>query len=323
MKDRTLEVLNVLKKNFGNFVSGQEIGKILGISRVAVYKIIKKLISEGYRIKKVKNLGYKLLNLPFSPQDLLNENLKVVRQIYFYKSTTSTMDVAKELVSKNSNIENVLVIAETQTKGRGRLQREWFSPKGGLWFSLILKPKVSPDKIFFLNYVFSLAVVKTLKRYEINAKTKWPNDVVVDDKKICGILIETDTELDKVNWCIIGVGINVNIDSKFFLQNKLDATSVFEQTGKKVDLTEFNRILFKEIDILYDEFIKLNYDRILKDWCLNSVTFGRRVKILTLTDIIVGKAVGISPQTGALIVETPQGIKHILSGDCIHLRVKK
>lgn len=320
MTEKSFKVLKILKENFGNFVSGEKIAKMLGISRVAVYKIIKKLISEGYRIKKVKNLGYKLLNLPFLPQDLLNENLKIVKQVYFYKKTTSTMDVAKELVSQNSNIENVLVIAEIQTKGKGRLQRKWFSPKGGLWFSLILKPTVPPDKIFILNYVFSLAVVNTLKKYSVVAKTKWPNDVVVDNKKICGILIEADTEIDRINWCIVGVGINVNIEARFFLKYRLTATSVFEQVGEKVDLTEFVKLLFKEIEVLYESFVKLNYEKIIKDWCIHSATIGREVKVETLTEIIKGKAVGISPQTGALLVKTPSGVKQVLSGDCIHLR---
>ncbi|MCX7715793.1 MAG: biotin--[acetyl-CoA-carboxylase] ligase [Endomicrobia bacterium] len=321
MKNTHLGVISILRENFGNYVSGEKIAKFLNISRVAVYKIIKKLLSEGYKIKSTKNLGYKLLNIPFLPQELLKENFKIVKQVYFYKTISSTMDIAKEIVNKNKDIENVLVIAEKQTKGKGRIKRRWFSPKGGVWFSLILKPNITPDKVFLLNYVFSLSVVNILKKYSIDAKTKWPNDVVVDDKKICGILIEADTELDRLNWCIVGVGINVNIKSQFFLKHNLQATSMYELLGKKVDLNEFLKNLFHELEIQYNKFVEGKIQEIISLWSLFCSTLGRKVKVITINEEIEGKVLKIHPETGALIVKTQSGeIKKILSGDCLHLR---
>lgn len=321
MENNTLKVLEILKQNYGKFVSGEKIARLLKISRVAVYKIVKNLIAEGYKIKKVKNLGYKIINFPFSPQDLLKENISIVKQVYFYKSVNSTMDVAKEIVEKNNDVENVLVIAETQTKGKGRLKRQWFSPKGGIWFSLILRPNVTPDKIFQLNYVFSLAVANTLRKYSIDAKTKWPNDVVVDDKKICGILIEADVEVDRLNWCIVGVGINVNINRKFFLRHNLQATSISEILGKNVDLNEFLRNLFKELETQYDKFISGRVQEIVYLWSKICSTLGRKVKIVTIDKEIVGKALKILPQTGELMIKTSSNeIKRISFGDCLHLR---
>lgn len=321
MKNNYSKVIDILKKNLGKYFSGEKIAKLLNTSRVAVYKIIKNLIKEGYKIEKKKNLGYKLISIPFSPQELLKENLSVVKKVYHYKTTTSTMDVAKQILKENPNAENVLVVADKQLQGRGRLQRSWFSPEGGLWFSLILRPKVTPDKIFFLNYVFSLSVVNTLRKYLIDAKTKWPNDVVIDSKKICGILIETDAEIDKVNWCIVGVGVNVNIKKEFFVKNKLQATSVYAQLNKEVDLTEFTRLLFKEIEHQYKIFQKEEYKKIVNQWCKYSSTIGENVEVITINGVVKGKALGIDNKTGALLVKTRSGkTEHVLSGDCIHLR---
>lgn len=320
MQTNYLKVLSLLYENLGNFVSGQKIAKDLRVSRVAVYKMIKKLMEKGYKIYRKKNLGYKLVEIPFFPQLLLKEKLEIVRDVYYYPKITSTMDVSKELIANNPKINYTLVIAQTQTKSKGRLQRKWLSPCGGIWFSLILKPEISSDKLFLLNYLFSLGVVNTLKDYGLDAKTKWPNDVLVGDKKICGILIETDAEIDKVNWCIVGVGINVNIKEEYFEKHKLQATSVFVELKKEVDLNEFLKKLFKNIDSLY-KLMKLDYKQLISLWCKNSSTLGRKVEIITLNKKIVGEAIGVSEDTGSLLLKTYNGkIESISSGDCVHLR---
>ncbi|MCS7231323.1 MAG: biotin--[acetyl-CoA-carboxylase] ligase [Elusimicrobiota bacterium] len=319
--DNYLKVIKILKENQDKFISGEKIAKMCGISRVGVYKIIKKLISEGYEIKKNKKLGYKLLFSAFSPEDILKKNLSIVSKIYHFKKTSSTMDVAKKILDETPNIENVLIIADIQTSGKGRLQRKWFSPKGGLYFSLILKPQISPNIVFNLNYLFSLSIAEVLREnYNISATTKWPNDVVVEDKKISGILIEIDTEIDKLNWCIVGVGVNLNINKEFFIKNKLQATSVLELTNKKVDINEFLSKLLEKIDLYYKDFIKNEYKQIIEKWSKISSTLGREVEIITLTTKIKGKAIKLQQDTGALLVETPSGIKEVLSGDCVHLR---
>jgi len=321
MKNNTLKIIEILKTNFGHFISGGEIAKIVGISRVGVYKIINKFIKEGHKIKKNKKLGYKLVELPFLPQELLKQNFEIPKQVVFYKETTSTMDVAKQFVQQNNDFDKILVIAEKQTKGKGRIQRQWFSPKGGLWFSLIFTPDISPKEIFILNFLFSLSVANLLReRYSINATTKWPNDVVVGDKKICGILIEADTEIDKVNWCIVGVGVNLNINNEFFERHKLQATSVSVLLGKNVDLTKFLIELFEEINKRYKVFVEKKYKKIIEEWKKISSTIGKVVKVITLNETICGKAVDVSSQTGALVIKTSSGKKEILSGDCIHLR---
>jgi BirA family biotin operon repressor/biotin-[acetyl-CoA-carboxylase] ligase len=321
MKDNIYKTLEILKDNFNNFISGEKIAKTLGITRVGVYKIINKLIKEGYKIEKNKKLGYKLVELPFLPQELLKQNFEIPKQVVFYKEITSTMDVAKQIVRQNNDFDKILVIAEKQTKGKGRIQRQWFSPKGGLWFSLILTPNISPKEIFILNFLFSLSVANLLReRYSINATTKWPNDAVVGDKKICGILIEADTEIDKVNWCIVGVGVNLNINDEFFEKHKLQATSVSVLLGKNVDLTKFLIELFEEINRWYKVFVEKKYNKIVEEWKKNSSTIGKVVKVITLNETICGKAVDVSSQTGGLVIKTPSGKKEILSGDCIHLR---
>ncbi|MFN3550307.1 MAG: biotin--[acetyl-CoA-carboxylase] ligase [Endomicrobiia bacterium] len=320
MKNKTLKVLEVLKQNFGSFVSGENIAKLLKISRAGVYKIVNKLNKEGYHIIKNKKLGYKLINKKFAPEEVLKQNFRLIKKIYYYKTTDSTMNVAKEILTQQQ-IDKVLIIAEKQTEGKGRIQRRWFSPKGGIYFSLILKPQISPNKIFILNYLFSVAIAEVLrKKYFVNATTKWPNDVVVNDKKICGILIEADTEIDNVNWCIVGVGVNVNIKKEFFLNHDLNATSILAETKINYDLTKFLIDLLYEIDKWYQMFLKKNYSDIIKRWVEISSTVGKQVEVITFNERIQGKAVKILQETGALVVKTKSGFREILSGDCIHLR---
>ncbi len=321
-KNKTLKVLEVLKQNFGNFVSGENIAKLTKISRAGVYKIINKLNKEGYKIIKSKKLGYKLIHTSLLPEEILKQNFKFINEIYYYKKTTSTMNIAEEIINKkNQKIDKILIITEKQTEGKGRIQRRWFSPKGGIYFSLILKPQISPKNIFILNYLFSVAVAETLrKKYFINATTKWPNDVLVNDRKICGILIETNTEIDNVNWCIVGVGINVNIKEYFFVQNDIKATSVLAETKISCNLTKFLIDLFYEIDKWYQIFIQGEYLDIVNRWVELSSTINRKVEIVTFNERIQGKAIKILPQTGALVVKTKYGLKEVLSGDCVHLR---
>lgn len=320
MVSKILEVLDVLKQNFNKFVSGEKISKIVGISRVGVYKIINKLISEGFEIKKQKKLGYKLVSYPFLPEEILRQNFNIIKKVYFYKKISSTMDLAKEIISQQKEYDKSLILALEQTEGKGRLQRKWFSPKGGLYFSLIIKPNIPPFEVFMLNFVFSLSVVETLKEYGVNANTKWPNDVLVDNKKICGILIETDTEIDKVNYCIVGVGVNVNIDNQFFKKHKLEATSIYALTNKKVDFTQFFIFLLKKVEYWYEIFEKKEYDKIVNEWKKYSSTIGKIVEIQTLEGKIIGKAIDVSSK-GTLIIKTSSKQEiEILSGDCIHLR---
>ncbi len=321
-KNNVIQVLEILKKNKNKFISGEKISTQLGISRVSVHKIVHNLISEGYKIFCSKTRGYKFISSSLiSPEELLNTKISVIKKIYYYRKVSSTMDIAKEIVIKNPNEDKILILAEQQTHGRGRIQRKWFSPKGGLYFSLILKPQVSPQEIFFINYIFSSCVTETIRKdFSIQVTTKWPNDVVFKDKKICGILVETDTEIDKVNWVIVGVGVNLNIPQKFFTQHKLNATSVLSITKQKVDITKFLISLFQTVEKYYELFEQKKFDMIIQKWYSFSSTIGQKVKILTQNNIIKGKAINVSPQTGALIVETPSGTKEVLCGDCIHLR---
>jgi BirA family biotin operon repressor/biotin-[acetyl-CoA-carboxylase] ligase len=231
------------------------------------------------------------------------------------------MEVAKKMISENPNLDNFMVISETQTIGKGRIQRKWFSPPGGIYFSLLIKPKISPQEVFLLNYLFSLSVVEVFKQhYSVEATTKWPNDVIVKNKKICGILIESDIEIDKVNWCIVGVGININIEKNFFVKHNLKATSLSEIIKRKVDLTEFLILLFEKINKWFDVFNKKTYNKLISEWKKNSSTIGKKVKVITFNETIKSIALDISPTTGALIIKTPTGTQEILSGDCFHLR---
>ncbi len=223
------KILNILRDRKEGYISGEELSKKLGISRTAIWKHIQALKREGYKINSQKRSGYSLISVP----DLLlryeiEKGLKTKilgKKIYHFKEIGSTNDFATELARKGIG-EGAIVIAETQTKGKGRLGREWSSPFGGLWLSIILKPKILPTQAPRMTVIAALGAAKTIKKlYSLDAFIKWPNDVLIRSqisdiryqmKKVCGILTEMGAEQDTVNYVVIGIGANLNVDIKKF-----------------------------------------------------------------------------------------------------------
>jgi len=188
--------------------------------------------------------------------------------IVFLREVGSTNDYAKELASYGAP-EGTVVIAETQTAGRGRLGREWVSPKGGLYFSIVLRPKLSASEAVKLVFVAGLAVAEVLaEMYGISVETKWPNDVLVNGKKICGILSEMNTTAEKVNYAIVGIGLNANVDveKKFQGQLKAVVTSLKNELGRRVPLEELFRIILERLENKYDLYINEGFSSVLQKW---------------------------------------------------------
>jgi len=245
------------------------------------------------------------------------------RNILFSREVDSTNKWAKKLAMYGAG-EGTVAIAETQMKGRGRLDREWISPTGGLWFSLILRPNLSPTEAVSLTFVAGLAVAKVLREmFDLGAETKWPNDVLVNGRKICGVLAEMNTTGETVNFVVVGVGVNVNFDVEnvFPEQLKEVATSLEKELGRKVKLENLFRALLERLESLYELFIKEGFDSILEEWKNYAGFLNRHVEVTGPTEKLSGYALDVDHE-GALVLRLEnRTIRHVFVGD-ISLRTK-
>ena len=214
---------------------------------------------------------------------------------------------------KQNAEEGTIVISEIQTQGRGRKQRSWSSPAGGIWLSIILKPPLQINKAMIITMAASIAVRNAIKEItNLSPTIKWPNDLLCNGKKICGILTELDAEIDTINHLILGIGINVN--------NTIDpelthcATSLQQEAQKKISIVDLIKHLLTNFDTLYQNIQRKEYQTIRNQWLENTDTIGRTVRIDSGTNIIEGTALGITEE-GHLIIETNTGKTRILSGD--------
>lgn len=315
-------VLDELKKNKGKYISGEELSKKIGVSRTSVWKYINKLKEEGYVIESSTNKGYVLIESPDAlyPNEikgLMNTKL-IGKEIIFLESVDSTNNYAKKM-GEGEFQEGTLIIAEEQTAGRGRLGREWISPKGkGIWMTIMLKPDIKPEQAAQITLIAAFAVVLGIKNIcNIDAMIKWPNDVVVNGKKLCGILTEMGAEIDRINYLIAGIGINANIDEKDFADSGLNiATSIKIQKGRDIDRKLLISDIIKNFEELYINFIeKGSIEYIIKDYKKVSATLGKDVRILEKGEEWHGLALDINNQ-GHLIVKMDDGtIKEISSGE--------
>ena len=251
------KVIKAILDSGENFMSGEQLSKKLGISRTAVWKHINALREEGYNIESVNKKGYRLAE---KPDDILSsENIAynlptefIGKKVIHLDTVGSTNDYAKEIGNKVSG--GTLIISEQQTKGKGRLGRVWKSKSGdGIWMSLIIKPKIEPYKAPFLTLVAGASVVKALSNLGVEASIKWPNDIIVHNKKICGILTELSAEMERVNYVVIGIGINIKtIDFPDEIKEK--ATSLYKE-GYKLSRVDIVRQFCIEFEKLYKGYI--------------------------------------------------------------------
>ena len=244
------------------------------------------------------------------------------REIHHFAEVTSTNDVAKELATKGAE-EGTVVISETQTLGRGRLGREWASPEGGIWFSTILRPEVAPKDASKLTFVAAVAVARAIREaFNLDAEVKWPNDVLISEKKVCGILTETSTKGDVVNFVVVGVGINANVSLDSFpesLRNSL--TSLKEELEEEIEREEFLRALLEELEQYYTMFMRKKFDLILEEWRNLAGFLGQYVEVLSFDEKIRGRAVNVD-RNGALMIKLENGtVKKVTSGDVTVRRV--
>jgi len=298
-------------QDYGDHLSGEILSEQLGISRVSIWKHIRSLKEDGYVIDASAR-GYRLVSSP----DLMlpYEFPGLEERIHYFPEIGSTMDAARELARKGAK-EGTIVIAEAQAHGRGRLSREWLSPKGGIYFTLILRPRISPAYAPRINLMASVAVATTIKKlFGLNAELKWPNDVLIEDRKVCGILAEMDAEMDVINFVNVGIGINANTSVPQFVKT---ATSLKDVLGREISRKDFLSVLLGEIE--WQQALLMEAD-LIEEWKKLSGTLNKYVRILSPREVIVGRAIDIDT-TGALILKERSGsLKKALAGDCIHLR---
>ena len=305
MKSQLLKILN----ENTDFISGEALSKHLGVSRVAVWKHIQKLQACGYDIHSGPK-GYRLIQSPDVPFPW--EIPERESRIHFFETTDSTMDIARELARKGCP-DFTVVIAETQTSGRGRMDRNWWSPQGGLYFTLVLRPHIPPVMSPLVNFGAAFVLARTLQEFcGVDARVKWPNDVLIHGRKVSGMLSEMEAAGDQVSFVNIGIGINMNNDLPPDLPY---ATSIKNISGKPYSRKAF---LAEFLDRLETRIYQPDPASVIAEWKSCSATLGQPVRIVTRKGVTEGMAVDVDP-TGALVVRTADGVlEKIFYGDCFH-----
>ena len=247
-----------------------------------------------------------------------DSRIDFVKKLLVFNDIDSTNSTAKNLARAGAE-EGTVVIAQTQNKGRGRFDRIWQSPEGGMYLSIILRPKISLQYASLLTFVAALTVVKTIHSYGLSATIKWPNDVRVQRKKIAGILLESEINGDHIEYVIVGIGINLNIDIQKLPSNiRSCSTSISSEVGSPIRYDEFFRTLFKHFDELYKRFNENQFEGIIREWKTFTDTLGKSICVRTRTEQIQGIALDVD-RSGFLLLKTDRGeIRKIVSGDCLH-----
>lgn len=316
MKDM---LLAVLKDKADMYVSGEELSRKLGVSRTAVWKHIGSLRNEGYDIKSAPRRGYKLVAVPdlLLPAEI-SEGLRTSvlgKQIYYHTEADSTNRLAKKL-AMDGEPEGSVVLAEQQVAGKGRMGREWSSPAGGIWMSVILRPRLAPHQVQALTLTAAVAAVAaTYNATGVMTGIKWPNDLLLGGKKISGILTEVSAEMERVNYLILGVGFNANIPGEVFNERQLpEAGSLLTETGIPVKRALWVKLFLEKLEHYYLLAMREGFADIFHAWRRYSVTLGEEVEVHIAGRIETGVAVDID-SNGALQVKTGVGIETFMAGD--------
>lgn len=314
-------IVDFLKNGKDKFVSGEEIAKKLGVSRAAVWKHIQELRKTGYKISSSEHNGYHLQEVPdlLMPSEIQTD-LKteiIGKNISYHITTDSTNRIAKELAHDGA-ADGTVVIAEEQTGGKGRLGRSFFSPKyKSILMSIILKPNFLPHDAPKCTLMTAVAVANAMIRFGLKPAIKWPNDLLYDKRKIVGILTEISAEMSRINYIVIGIGINVNIDREEFPDDLQDiAASLSEMKGETVPRIDFLKALLEEFDKIYIEAVHNGFDEILNQWRKYNITLGKKIRVLPAggDEEFAAVAEDIDSE-GALIVKTEKGREKVYAGD--------
>lgn len=315
------KLLEAFTNSEQEYVSGQYLADVIGCSRTAVWKHIEELRKDGFELEAVRKKGYKILNLPKSVSaDRVQLGLKtefIGKVIHYEETVISTQKIA-HLLSHEGAVEGTVVIAEEQTGGRGRMDRVWHSPKStGVWMSLILRPKIPLQRAPQLTLLTAVAIVQAIQEItSLTPQIKWPNDILIEQQKVTGILTELQADADRIISVIIGMGLNVNqTEDDFPPALREIATSLRVKEGKEIDRAELIKVIFHKFETLYMIFLDKGFYPIKLLWESYAISIGKDITARTLNGTITGRALGITDE-GVLKVKDDCGeLHHIYSAD--------
>lgn len=323
-EERLLSLLRLQK----GYISGKIISKETGISTSGISKRIKILRKYGYNIESRHRVGYRLAgetNLPL-PWELTKvlDTLFVGKDKIIYRLTTdSTQNLAILLAEKNPNSDGIVIIAGEQKSGRGRQNRKWLSPKGGIWLSVVLRPRISASKITLLPFAAALAVCDTIKKTtQLDAKLRWPNDVTISGKKVAGILIDISMEAERINYAVVGIGINANVDSSAissYLEKGIKVTSLSDELGHKTNILDLTKVILERLEYYYMELKRCAPNTIIEEWKKNSDILYQKVAVMQNNRTIQGIAADVNDD-GSLLVRTNDSNNINVVASDIHVR---
>lgn len=313
------EILRLLRSADG-YISGQELCNRFGVSRTAVWKAINQLKEAGYEIEAQQNKGYRLMAAP----DLMTEaEIKslmhtewVAKEVLYFDTIDSTNTKAQELAEKGYP-SGTLVVADKQESGKGRRGRSWVSPSGtGIFMTLMIKPDINPNNASMLTLVAALAVAKAITSVTgEEALIKWPNDIVVNGKKVCGILTEMNAQFDYINHIVVGIGINVHNESFPEEISQMASSLMIEAGGKRFHRAQIIAETMSYFEQYYDTFLKTqDLSALVREYDELLVNRNKSVRVLDPKEPFDGKAMGITPR-GELIVDTWESRKLVSSGE--------
>lgn len=313
------KILNLLRSSQTGFYSGEELARKCGISRTMVWKHIKSLEREGFVLEAVPSRGYRITSVPdiLLPDDV-RQGLKtkiIGREIHFFPEAASTNTLAMEMAFKGAP-EGMVVVAETQTAGRGRLGRKWTSPKGNLYFSVILRPSIPMHKAPLITLMGAVAAASAIRKTcGLDAGIKWPNDILISGKKVSGLLTEMSAEQDRIRHLVLGIGVDVNMPLDELPPDfRMLTTTLSEEAGTKVDRTLLLRELLADLDQGYQVFLR-DPSAVLREWESLNVTVGNHVAISGAGETLEGLAQGVDYE-GRLIVKLDDGtVRTVAAGD--------
>lgn len=317
------KILSLFRNHPDQYLSGQEISRLLNISRAAVWKQVKALRQLGFEIEAKHSQGYQLLAAPdlLLAVDIENGlDCQLIGQSIISLPETDSTNVQARRLAEEGVLEGTVVVADRQSAGRGRLGRRWESPSGvNLYCSILLRPKIPVPQAPQLTFLSAVAVVETLNKVcQLSAKVKWPNDILVDGAKISGLLNEMNAETDQIHFVILGVGINLNMTKNQFPEElNYPATSAFLETGKPVDRLVFLRTFLQCLDQHYTEFLQEGFVPIRQRWESYCDMMNMQVMVDQGSESLHGTVVGLDLD-GALLLQLDNGqVERIMAGDVI------
>jgi BirA family biotin operon repressor/biotin-[acetyl-CoA-carboxylase] ligase len=315
------EILQLLRDHSSEFLSGEEISLRLKVSRTAVWKRIRKLRALGYEIVASTRLGYRLIESPdlLTPSEIrpILKTKWLGKTIHHFSTLDSTNAQAYQLALDGAE-EGEVVISESQEKGKGRLGRQWFSPPFlNLYLSVILRPKIPPHRASLITLMAAVATADAIRQFSgLLPVIKWPNDILLRGRKIAGLLNEIHSEIDRIHFVILGIGVNLNTDERMFPKEvRAGATSLMIEMGQTILRKVFLQVLLQELERWYSIFIHEGSAVILKAWRSRAHIKGRGVNVTSFGETLAGVAIDVDSD-GALILETDDGRRRrVVAGD--------